>query len=174
MACTCRFRVLLVITWLCLLFVSWTNALAKTDTITWGGSNDRTGYQTNHNMDPSIVGSPQFGQLYRTLLPGTFSSNGQNVPEQIFSQPLVYTGTDGIQYVYIATTQNNVYKMNAKTGVIVASRNLHRPFLVSDLDGCTDINPTIGITATGVIDPATVSDKSDVRMLANELRTHGT
>jgi hypothetical protein len=131
--------------------------LGRTDTITWGGSNDRTGYQTSHSLNPDIVGSSQFGLLYRTLLPGTFSFNGQNSPEQIFAQPLVYTGADGVQYVYIATTQNNVYKMNAKTGTIVASRNLHRPFLVSDLDGCTDINPTIGITATGVIDPATVS-----------------
>jgi hypothetical protein len=108
-------------------------------------------------MDPAIVGSPQFGLLFKTLLPGTFLVNNQNVPEQIFSQPLVYTGSDGVQYVYIATTQNNIYKMNAKTGAIVASRNMHRPFLVSDLDGCTDINPTIGVTATGVIDPSTVS-----------------
>lgn len=139
--------------------VSQVDALHKTDTITWGGSNDRNGYQTNHNMDPAIVGSPQFGLLFKTLLPGTFAVNNQNVPEQIFSQPLVYTGSDGVQYVYIATTQNNIYKMNAKTGVVVASRNLHRPFLVSDLDGCTDINPTIGITATGVIDPLTVSSE---------------
>lgn len=58
--------------------------------------------------------------------------------------------------MYIATTQNNVYKMNAKTGAVVAFRNLHRPFLVSDLDGCTDINPLVGVTATGVIDPSTV------------------
>lgn len=143
--------------WLWVSLATFTNALGKTDTITWGGSNDRTGYQTNHNMDPAIVGSPQFGLLFKTLLPGTFPLNGQNVPEQIFAQPLVYTGSDSVQYVYIATTQNNVYKMNAKTGVVVASRNLHRPFLVSDLDGCTDINPTVGITATGVIDPSTVS-----------------
>lgn len=106
-------------------------------------------------MDPSIVGSSQFGLLFKTLLPGTWPINGQNVPEQIFSQPLVYTGSDGVQFVYIATTQNNVYKMNAKTGQIVVSRNLHRPFLVSDLDGCVDINPTVGVTATGVIDPDT-------------------
>lgn len=66
-------------------------ALGITDTITWGGSNDRNGYQTNHNMDPVIVGSPQFGLLFRTLLPGTYLVNGQNVPEQIFAQPLVYT-----------------------------------------------------------------------------------
>lgn len=132
------------------------DALGKTDTITWGGSSDRTSYQSNHNMDPAIVGSPQFGLLFKTLLPGTYRLNGQDVPEQIFSLPLVYTSSDGLQYVYIATTQNNIYKVNAKTGGVVASRNLHRPFLVSDLDGCTDINPLIGVTATGVIDPATV------------------
>ncbi|OAP63261.1 hypothetical protein AYL99_02488 [Fonsecaea erecta] len=106
-------------------------------------------------MDPAVVGSDQFGLLFKTLLPGTYPIGGQNVPEQIFSQPLVYTGSDGVQYVYVATTQNNVYKIVANTGVIVASRNLARPFLVSDLDGCVDINPTVGVTATGVIDPDT-------------------
>ncbi|OAQ92164.1 wsc domain-containing protein [Purpureocillium lilacinum] len=124
--------------------------LASTDTITWGGDNTRAGYQTNHNMDPAIVGSSQFGQLFKTKLPGAYNGN----PEQIFSQPLVYTPKSGTkQYVYWATTQNNIYKLDAKTGEIVASRNLHIPFLTADLDGCVDINPTVGITATGVIDP---------------------
>lgn len=144
------------LTLLTVFLVERANALASTDTITWGGSNDRTGYQNNHNMDPAIVGSAQFGLLFKTKLPGTYSVGGQDIPEQIFSQPLVYTGSDGVQHLYVATTQNNVYKITAKSGVIVASRNLHRPFLVSDLAGCVDINPTIGITATGVIDPATV------------------
>ncbi|KAL2064374.1 hypothetical protein VTL71DRAFT_4868 [Oculimacula yallundae] len=127
------------------------NSLASTDTITWGGDNSRTGYQTNHNMDPSIVGSSQFGQLFKTVLPGAYGG----VPEQLFAQPLVYTPSDGIQYVYVATTQNNIYKINAKTGAIVLSRSLHIPFLTADLDGCVDINPHVGVTATGVIDPAT-------------------
>ncbi|MCJ1427052.1 hypothetical protein MMC29_004955 [Sticta canariensis] len=125
--------------------------LSATDTITWGGDNSRTGYSSTHNMDPSVVGSSQFGRLWKALLPGNY----RGTPEQIFSQPLVYTLDDGIQYVFLATTQNNVYKVNAKTGEIVASRNLHVPFLTSDLDGCVDINPHIGVTATGVIDPST-------------------
>lgn len=103
-------------------------------------------------MDPSVVGSSSFGQLFQTLLPGTYAGSA----EQIFSQPLVYTPSGGTkQYVYVATQQNNVYKLDAKTGDIVASRNLHIPFLAADLDGCVDINPNIGITATGVIDPDT-------------------
>jgi hypothetical protein len=41
---------------------------------------------------------------------------------------------------------NWVYKIHAVTGDIVASRNLHIPFLVSDLDGCNDISFCIGST----------------------------
>ncbi|KAH8801520.1 WSC domain-containing protein [Xylogone sp. PMI_703] len=140
-----------IFTFLISLFFTNVAALASTDTITWGGDNSRSGYQTNHNMDPAIVGSAQFGQLFKTKLPGNY--NGAN--EQIFSQPLVYTGADGVQYVYVATTQNNLYKLDAKTGAIVLSKNLHIPFLTADLDGCVDINPLVGITATGVIDPDT-------------------
>lgn len=100
-------------------------------------------------MDPSVVGSAQFGQLWKAILPGNY----RGFTEQIYSQPLVYTLNDGIQYLFIATTQNNVYKLNAKTGAVVLSRSLHVPFLTADLDGCVDINPTVGVTATGVIDP---------------------
>ena len=118
--------------------------LNPTDTITWGGDNTRTGYQSTHKMDPDVVGSPSFGQIFKTLLPGFY----QSTLEQIFSQPLVYTLDDGIQYVFIATTQNNIYKLNAETGAIVASRNLHVPFLTADLDGCVDINPLVGVTVS--------------------------
>lgn len=100
-------------------------------------------------MDPSVVGSSQFGQLWKAVLPGNY----RGFTEQIYSQSLLYTLNDGVQYVFVSTTQNNVYKLNAKTGAIVASRNLHVPFLTADLDGCVDINPTVGVTATGVIDP---------------------
>jgi hypothetical protein len=83
-------------------------------------------------MDPAVVGSANFGQLFATKLPGNFNGIG---PEQIFSQPLVFTGNDGVQYIYLATTQNNLYKLNAKTGAIVISRNMAVPFLTADLDG---------------------------------------
>lgn len=105
---------------------------ASTDTYTWGGDYLRHGYQTNHNMDPSVIGTSNFGQIFKIQLPGNFRSIGA---EQIFSQPLVFTANDGIQYLFVATTQNNIYKLNAKTGAIVASRSLHVPFLTADLDG---------------------------------------
>jgi WSC domain len=120
-------------------------------------------------MDPSVVGSPLFGQLFKTALPGNY--NG--APEQIFSQPLVYTPADGIQYVYFATTQNNVYKLDAKTGVIVAQRNLHIPFLTADLNGCVDINPLVGVTSTGVIDPTTDTLYLTSKTYANQTGGNG-
>ena len=107
----------------------------------------------NHNMDPTIVASAEFGQIFRTKLPGNYNNLGA---EQVFSQPLVYTlSKTGKQYVYVLTTQNNLYQLDAKTGAIIQSRSLHLPFLTSDLAGCVDINPTVGVTGTGVIDPAT-------------------
>ena len=146
-------------------FIPSCHSLGSTDTITWGGSNDRTGYEENHNMDPAVVSSPQFGFLFRTPLPGKNMNGG---PEQVFASPLVYTASDGVQYVYVATTMNNVYKINAKTGSIVASRNLAVPFLQTDLQTCTDISPTIGSTATGVIDPATGTWYMTVKTYADQ------
>ncbi|KAH0538563.1 hypothetical protein FGG08_004851 [Glutinoglossum americanum] len=126
------------------------DALASTDTITSGGDNSRAGYQANHNMDPAVVASDQFGILWKQALPGKY----RGATEQVFAQPLVYTPGD-TQYVYLATTMNNIYKINAKGGGIVLARNLAVPFLEADLNGCTDINPLIGSTSTGVIDPNT-------------------
>jgi hypothetical protein len=120
-------------------------------------------------MDPTIVGSAQFGQIFQTTLPGQY--NG--VAEQVFFQPLLYTPSDGIQYIYLATTQNNVYKMNAKTGAIVAKRNLHIPFLTADLNGCVDINPHVGVTATGVIDPDTDTLYLTSKTYANQTGGNG-
>jgi hypothetical protein len=123
--------------------------LASTDTITWGGDNSRSGYQDNHNMDPTIVGSPQFGQLFKTKLPGNYNNLGA---EQVFSQPLVYTlNSSGKQYVYVLTTQNNLYQLDAKTGVIVNSRKLHVPFLTS---GKT---PSVSVLETLVLIPPQTS-----------------
>ncbi|KAF8476774.1 WSC domain-containing protein [Kalaharituber pfeilii] len=103
-------------------------------------------------MDPAVVGSSQFGIIWRKTLLGNY--NGWT--EQIYAQALVYTPDDGgKQFVYVASQMNWIYKIDAITGDIVLARNLHIPFLVSELDGCNDISFCIGSTATGVIDPNT-------------------
>lgn len=69
--------------------------------------------------------------MFRKTLSGNFQGLAA---EQIFASPLVYTGNDGIQYVYVATTQNDLYKLDAKTGAIVANRTLHAPLLQVELE----------------------------------------
>lgn len=54
----------------------------------------------------------------------------------------------------MASSQNNLYSLNAKTGAAINKRSVHDPFLQSDI-GCTDIPNYIGIIGTPVIDPAT-------------------
>jgi hypothetical protein len=124
---------------------------------------------SNHNMDPTVVGSSQFGQLFKTQLPGTvLFEDGKTYPEGVFHQPLVYTSsTDGVQYVYIATTQNNIYKLNAVTGKILASRNLGVPYTSTDAS-CGDINPVYGVTGTGVIDPSSDTWYLDSKTYADQ------
>lgn len=59
-----------------------------------------------------------------------------------------------MQVVIACSETNWVYVLDAVNGTIYNKRQLHRPFLASDI-GCNDINPQIGITGTPVIDPLT-------------------
>lgn len=56
--------------------------------------------------------------------------------------------------MFLASTQNWIRTLDAKTGAIINTRQVHTPFLQSDI-GCTDIANTIGIVGTPTIDPAT-------------------
>lgn len=54
----------------------------------------------------------------------------------------------------MASSQNNLYTLDAKTGAPLNTRAVHTPFLQAEI-GCNDIPNTIGIIGTPVIDPAT-------------------
>lgn len=68
---------------------------------------------------------------------------------QVYAQPLVYGS-----HVYVATENDTVYELDAATGAVVWSRHLATPE-PSAKAPCGDISPSIGITSTPVIDPAT-------------------
>lgn len=55
--------------------------------------------------------------------------------------------------------QNKIYSLDAVNRTLYVTRDLSTggevPFLVTDLPGCYDITPLIGITGTPVIDPST-------------------
>ena len=68
---------------------------------------------------------------------------------QVYAQPLIYGS-----HVYVATENDTIYELAAGTGNIVWSKHLATPETSSDAV-CGDIFPTVGITSTPVVDPAT-------------------
>ena len=72
---------------------------------------------------------------------------------EVYGQPLVYGS-----FVYVVTENDTVYKLDAATGAVVWSNHLAAPEPSSgtaSVAPCGDITPSIGITSTPVIDPAT-------------------
>jgi outer membrane protein assembly factor BamB len=67
---------------------------------------------------------------------------------EVYGQPLVYGS-----YVYVATENDSVYKLDAATGAVVWSEHLATPE-PSSAAPCGDISPSIGVTSTPVIDAA--------------------
>ncbi len=86
-----------------------------------------------------------------------------NLSGQIYGEPLVY-GTD----VYVATENDMVYALSAKTGRVVWRRHLASAVPASKLP-CGDIGPIVGITGTPVIDPT----RSEIFVVADELVNGG-
>ncbi|KAF4632806.1 hypothetical protein G7Y89_g5318 [Cudoniella acicularis] len=106
----------------------------------------QTGYLPNHNIDPSVVNSEAFGQLWQISF---------NALELFYAKPLTYTPlAGGPQIVFLASNQNWIRTINAVTGAIINTRLVSPPFQQTDI-GCGDIPNTIGITGTPTIDPAT-------------------
>ncbi|KAI9776670.1 MAG: hypothetical protein M1835_005454, partial [Candelina submexicana] len=104
----------------------------------------QSGYLPNHNMDPAVVDSTSFGELW---------SRQYTAQEQFYAKPLVYTPpSTGVQIVFIASSKNYIRTMNAKDGTPLLERQVHPPFLQAEI-GCNDIPNYIGIIGTPVIDP---------------------
>jgi outer membrane protein assembly factor BamB len=79
---------------------------------------------------------------------------------QLYGEPLVFDDR-----VYVATEADTVYALSALTGAIAWSAQLGAP-VPADRLLCSNINPTVGITGTPVIDPA----RHEIFVVADELR----
>ncbi|TVY32992.1 WSC domain-containing protein [Lachnellula subtilissima] len=102
----------------------------------------QSGYLDNHNMQPTIVGSQNFGILWQ---------NTYGAKEKWYAKPLVYTPPGGTQLIFLASSMNVIRTLDAVNGTMLSSRTVQPPFLQSDI-GCTDIPDYIGITGTPIID----------------------
>ena len=112
---------------------------AHGDSVTAAADNLRSGWYNNQpSLTPAVVGGSSFGQLFSTAING-----------QVYAQPLVASNT-----LIVATETNDVYGIDPATGAIRWHQNYGTPWNPLDL-GCGDLTPSIGITGTPAIDPAT-------------------
>jgi outer membrane protein assembly factor BamB len=100
------------------------------DWTTYHADNARTGYQQASNFT-SV----------------TNDWNSTTLDGAVYAEPLVFGGD-----VFVATENNSVYALDARTGSQVWRTNLGLPVARSQLQ-CGDIDPT-GITGTPVVDPS--------------------
>ncbi len=125
---------------------------ARVDVLTQHDNRERTGANLNETiLTPENVNEKRFGMLIKHV-----------VDDQVYSQPLVATdvkidgGTHDV--VYVTTVNNSVYAFDANDAHNTAPFwhvNFGTPADVDDFDfGCTDINGSMGIIGTPVIDKA--------------------
>lgn len=82
----------------------------------------------------------------------------------LFGEPLVYGGR-----VVIATTNDTIYELSAHNGAILWHRHYASPVPTRDLACPGDVDPTVGITGTPVIDPS----RSEIFAVADERAANG-
>jgi hypothetical protein len=117
-------------------------APAMADVVTNANDDLRTGWYPDEGaITPSLVSGPTWGQLWSAPVDG-----------QVYAQPLLApSGT-----LIVATETDHVYGLDPATGSEQWSENLapNGPWDPADV-GCSDIVPSIGTTATPVIDTST-------------------
>jgi hypothetical protein len=117
--------------------------------VTYHNNNDRTGVnQSETALSPSTVSESTFGKLFSMPVDG-----------QVYAQPLyvpaVSIGGASHNVAYIATENNSVYAFDADnaSGQVLWHANFGPPIPCASIPGCDrDLQPTIGITSTPVID----------------------
>lgn len=100
---------------------------------TYGGGPARTSADTT---EPPLPGTPAEAWTSPAL------------DGAVYGQPLVFGGQ-----VLVATERDIVYSLSARTGAVSWSLHLADPVPAGALP-CGDIGPTVGVTSTMVVDPA--------------------
>src|SRR5260370_1930942 len=139
----------LVFVVLLLILLAAINAAAQVSVVTQHNDLGRTGQNLNETiLTPSNVNVNQFGLRFKFA-----------VDNQVYAQPLVVAnvssagGTHNV--VYVATTSNSVYALDAAAGTQYWHVNLGTQISNANYgSGCVDINGNAGIVGTPVIDPS--------------------
>ncbi|SAK52708.1 PQQ enzyme repeat protein [Caballeronia temeraria] len=122
-------------------------AAVSKDVVTWHNDIARTGQQLAETvLTPANVNQSTFGKL------ALFSVDGAVDAQPLFlSGVMVAGGTHNV--LYVATENASVYAFDADSGAVLWKvSTLGNGESPSDDHKCTQITPTIGVTATPVID----------------------
>jgi hypothetical protein len=112
---------------------------------------------TTYNQNGLRTGIDASGSSFSTVTPAWTSPT---LDGQLYGQPLVSSGR-----VFAATENDTVYAMAANGGNVLWSTHVGTPFNRTTVPGlCGNINPTVGITSTPVIDTA----RSEIFVVATE------
>jgi len=117
------------------------------DVTTYHNDIGRTGQHLNETaLTPATVNSTTFGKL------GFYSVDGLVDAEPLYLASMTFAGgTHNV--LYVATENASVYAFDADTGTVLwKTSTLAAGETPSDSLGCFQISPTIGVTATPVID----------------------
>jgi hypothetical protein len=113
--------------------------------ITWGYSFQRNNVNTKeYILTPTNVRVATFGKLF------SYSVDSYIYGQPLFVPKLVVNGSTH-NVVYVATQKNSVYAFDADGGGQLWKRNFGSAIPCTNVHGC-GVAPTIGITATPVID----------------------
>lgn len=125
-------------------------ASAQVDVLTHHNNRERTGTNLHETiLTPANVNAEKFGMLFKRA-----------VDDQLYAQPLLVTNVKIAggwhDVVYVTTVNNSVYAFDANDPNATTPFwhiNFGTPANLNDADfGCTDINGSMGIIGTPVID----------------------
>ena len=119
-------------------------ALQATDSYS-GADLAQSGYLPDNSIEPTVIGDEEFASRLTSKF---------NPDEEFYAEPLVYTPEGGVQLLFLASSQNWIRVLDARTSDILYARQVQTPFMTSDVNS-TEYGKTVGITGTPVLDPTT-------------------
>src|SRR5882757_6481221 len=123
---------------------------SASDMVTYHNDNARSGQNLNETtLTPANVNMATFGKV------GFFSVDGKVDAQPLLLSGVAIPGQGTHDVLYVATEHGTAYGLDAFTGAVLWSRSLlgagESP---SDMRGCSQVVPEIGITSTPVINRA--------------------
>jgi hypothetical protein len=120
------------------------------DVLTYHNDNARTGQNLSEtHLTPANVSPATFGKLFVIPVDGKVDA------QPLYKSALAIPGNGTHNVLFVATENDSVYAFDADSGAPLWQVSmLGSGESPSDDRSCTQVTPTIGVTATPVIDPA--------------------